>query len=247
MPKKTQFIIGTSGWNYNDWRGIFYPKDLPKNKWLLFYEKSFQVVEINSTFYRFFNDNVFIKWRLLAHNNFKYIVKVPQVITHKKYLLHCTRMIKKFCRLTNLLEDKLALILLQLPPNMPYEIKRLRKAILTFDDPKKIVVEFRDKKWFTPEVKKMLKEIGCVFCATDSPKTTLQNWVISKVGYIRLHGTSEWFNYKYSQKELRGIANFAHDMSKNGAEKIYILFNNDYYAYAIKNAISLNKLLNKKP
>lgn len=241
--KNNSFIIGTSGWNYKEWKGEFYPEGLPQKSWLSFYQKTFKIVEINATFYRLFADSVFEKWRLQAKKDFKYIIKVPRIITHRKYLLNCKRMIKKFCRSVSLLDNKLALVLLQLPPNMPYDVKRLKNAILCFDHPKKVVVEFRNEKWYTDEVREMLQEIGCVFCAADSPKTRLCSWVTSKTAYIRLHGRKKWFDYKYSKNELREIADFAQEIKKKGAKKIYILFNNDYYAYAIKNATDLNKML----
>lgn len=208
-----------------------------------YYQTKFQIVEINATFYRFFKDQVFINWRLKAKKNFKYIIKVNRTITHIKYLKNCKRLIKKFCRSVALLEDKLALILLQLPPKMPYDLERLKKALLSFDDPTKVVVEFRDEKWYTPEVKALLKEIGCIFCAADSPKIKLLNWVTSDIAYIRLHGRKTWFNYNYSTKELTEIAAFVKKLAKNKVKHIYILFNNDYFTYAVKNAAKLEKML----
>lgn len=243
--KKSDYTIGTSGWNYKDWRGIFYPKDLPAKDWLSFYGKSFDIVEINATFYHLFPDEVFLRWKKLAKNNFSYIIKVSRYITHIKRLLHCKRAIKKFCRSAALLENKLSLVLLQLPPNMVYDLKRLEKAITAFNMRGKLVVEFRDEKWFTPEVKKLLIKKRCLFCAADSPKTRLISWVTANAGYIRLHGRKKWFDYKYTHRELKEVAKCAQQMRKNGAKKVYILFNNDYYAYAIQNARSLQSLLKK--
>src|SRR5579872_7068144 len=158
MAKKSnKFLIGTSGWTYPDWKGLFYPKDLPKKSWFDYYQSHFPIVELNATFYRFFSDKAFIHWREQAKDDFKYIIKVNRTITHINYLKNSKRLIRLFCRKAALLEDKLALILLQLPPRMPYDLPLLKKTILSFDDPKKIVVEFRDKKWLTPETKALLK------------------------------------------------------------------------------------------
>ena len=243
---KTQFIIGTSGWNYPDWRGSFYPKGLAQKNWLAFYTTKFPIVEINATFYRLFGANVFKNWHEKAKGKFKYIVKVNRYITHRKYLKNSKTAIKKFCRSTALLKNKQALMLLQLPPSMPYDLERLQKALMSFDNPKKVVVEFRHRKWLTLETKQLLKKMGCVFCAADSPQTELVAWVTAKTAYIRLHGRKKWFDYNYTKTELGEIARFARKLAKQGANKIYILFNNDYYCYAVKNAIYLNSLLNVK-
>lgn len=240
---KTHYFIGTAGWNYPDWRGIFYPKHLPQKKWLAFYQDNFSIVEINATFYRFFKKEIFIKWRLAAEKNFKYIIKVNRNITHIKRLKNCKRLIKQFCQDVALLEDKLALILLQLPPSMPYDINRLKIALLQFDDPTKLVVEFRHKKWLTEETKNLLTSIGCTFCIADSPATKMVSWVTSQKAYIRLHGRTKWFNYKYSYLQLKNIINFAKHLPEQGAKKVYILLNNDYYAYAVQNARYLQKFL----
>lgn len=243
MPSK--IITGTSGWIYREWKGEFYPEDLPQSKWLEYYQTFFDVVEINATFYRLFADTTFLKWKNQAKQHFKYIIKAPRVITHRKLLKNCDSYIKKFSKSIALLEDKLALILLQLSPRMPYDLVRLEKAILAFDDPSRVVVEFRDPKWFTDEVRKLLSKLGCVFCSADSPATEPIDWVTSPIAYIRLHGRKQWYNYKYSAAELKEIIKLLNSMSQQNAKEIYVLFNNDCYAYAIQNALSLKKMLSQ--
>ncbi len=243
ISEKAKFIIGTSGWIYKAWQGYFYPNDLPQKEWLNYYQENFKVVEINSTFYRFFKDDILIGWRKKAKGDFKYIIKVNRIITHVKYLKNCKELIKQFCQSARLLENKLALILLQLPPRMPYDLERLAEALDCFDDPKRVVVEFRNEKWLTEEVRVLLKKKGSIFCAADSPTTPLTAWVTAKTAYIRLHGRKKWFDYKYSRAELKEIASFARNLEKQGAKKIFILFNNDWYAYAVENAKLLQQIL----
>lgn len=241
--QKTEFLVGTSGWNYPDWRGVFYPKELPQKDWLKYYATQFSTVEINATFYRFFKEENYIKWRDAVPTGFRYVLKTPRLITHQKYLYNCEDSIKYFCHLVSLLKSKFALTLLQIPPHMRYDPELLRNAILTFDHPKKVVVEFRHKKWLNPEIKTLLSDIGCVFCSADSPNMKLLDWVTSDIAYIRLHGRKEWFDYNYSKRELNGIAKMAKQMSDNGAKKVYVFFNNDYEAYSVNNALYLQKLL----
>jgi uncharacterized protein YecE (DUF72 family) len=212
---------------------------------LTYYQNYFDVVEINSTFYRSYDDATYLKWKKMAGRNFKFIIKVPRYITHTKRLKNCKPYIEKFCRSVALLKNKLALILLQLPPSLPYDPALLKKALLAFDDPTRVVVEFRNSLWFTDEVKEMLTEIGCIYCAADSPNTKLLSWVTSPIAYIRLHGRTKWFDYRYTLVELKEVVKIIKEMKANGAKTIYILFNNDYYTYAIENAASLRKLINK--
>lgn len=238
----TRFMIGTSGWNYTDWRGVFYPKDCPQRKWLEYYASVFNAIEINATFYRFFPEAIFQKWSNQVPADFRFVVKVHRTISHLHLLKNCDELIIQFSDLASALEKKLGLILLQLSPKMPYELKTLEQALLTFSDPQKVAVEFRDKKWFMPDTKKLLKQIGSVFCAADSPEISLLDWVTSDTAYIRLHGRKEWYDYNYTNKELKEIASLAKHMGKH-AKKVYIFFNNDYYGYAVKNALMLREIL----
>lgn len=238
-----QFLIGTSGWNYADWRGVFYPKDLQQNKWLEYYSSIFKAIEINATFYRFFKESTYENWRDQVPKNFHFVLKAHRTITHNHRLKNCENLITRFSDLAEIFEKKLGLILLQLVPNMTYDIEVLKSALLAFPEPEKIAIEFRNQVWFTSEVKKLLTEIGSVFCCADSPAIQLKNWVTSDIAYIRLHGRKKWYDYNYTKKELEEIAVLAKQMGEK-AKKVYIFFNNDYYAYAVKNALKLCEMLN---
>lgn len=238
----TQFLIGTSGWNYSDWQGVFYPKDLPHDKWLEYYSSIFNAIEINATFYRFFKEETYVKWRDQVPAHFRFVLKVHRTITHNHRLKNCEDLITRFSDLADIFEEKLGLILLQLVPNMSYDLDVLQSALLAFPQPEKIAVEFRNEIWFTADVKKLLESVGAVFCSADSPEIHLKNWVTSDTAYIRLHGRKKWYDYNYSKKELEEIAALAKQMGKK-AKKVYIFFNNDYYAYAVKNALKLREML----
>ncbi len=240
---KAQFLIGTSGWTYPDWERVFYPEDWPKSRWLEYYATRFSTVEVNATFYRTFKDQTYRRWHERVPKNFHYVLKAPRVITHHKHLKGTEEEIKNFWRSAALLEDKLGLILLQLAPSTPYDPERLKQALRTFGDPGKVAVEFRHKKWLTDETRELLNEIGSVFCAVDSPKSKLVDWITSEVAYFRLHGREQWYAYDYSLQELREIAILAKRMEKLGAQKIYIFFNNDFNGYAPRNALTLLEML----
>ena len=141
------------------------------------------------------------------------------------------------------MKEKFGLILLQLPPNTPYDPDRLNEALLSFGDPRRIAVEFRHKKWLTEETKTLLHEIGSIFCNADSPKTELTDWLTSDIAYIRLHGRESWYGYEYSARELKNIVELMQRMVRAGAKQIYVYFNNDLAGFAPKNARRLIELV----
>ncbi|MFQ6103006.1 MAG: DUF72 domain-containing protein [Candidatus Glassbacteria bacterium] len=238
-----RFLVGTSGWSYPSWKGLFYPEDCPQRKWFDYYSDTFMTVEVNATFYRFFKDETYHNWRDRAPGGFRYVLKAPRLITHRKYLIDAEREIKRFWESALLLEDRLGLVLLQLAPSIPYEPGRLKKALLAFDDPTRVAVEFRHKRWLTKETKSLLEEVGAIFCSADSPKSELMEWVTSGVAYIRLHGRKKWYSHDYSDEELRGVAELAKRMADQGAKTVYVFFNNDVGGHAPKNALSLIEML----
>jgi uncharacterized protein YecE (DUF72 family) len=244
--RRAQFFVGTSGWSYPDWQGIFYPDDWPKRRWFEYYAQKFATVEVNATFYRTFKDQTYLKWREQAPQEFRYVLKAPRFITHRKHLKGAEEQIKRFWQSASLLETKLGLILLQLAPHTQYDPERLKNALLTFGDPSKIAVEFRHKKWYTEEIRDLLKEVGAVFCTADSPESELRDWTTSDTAYIRLHGREQWYAYDYSDQELHEIAALAKRLAEPGAKTIYIFFNNDVNGYAPKNALTILDMLEKE-
>jgi uncharacterized protein YecE (DUF72 family) len=239
------YHIGTSGWTYDHWKGRFYPAELAKSKWFTHYCNSFSTVEINATFYRRFQDSVYNKWKGQVGSSFKYVLKAPRIITHRKFLVDAADDIHSFERSASLLDDKLGLILLQLAPRTKYDPGLLRETILSFNNPKRLAVEFRNKAWFTKEVYTLLKETGAVYCNADSPKTSLNDWITSDIAYIRLHGRNKWYSYNYSEKELNEIALLLKEFTLKGARTFYIFFNNDYEGYAPENALMLKEIIKR--
>jgi uncharacterized protein YecE (DUF72 family) len=237
--ERTKFFVGTSGWTYDDWKGRFYPEDLPKSRWFEYYASRFSTVEVNATFYRAFKDETYQKWRERAPEGFGYVLKAPRNITHLKQLVDVEADIAEFCRSAALLGDKLEMILLQVAPGTPYDLERLRRALLAFSDPAKVAVEFRKSRWFTEEVEQLLKEVGATYCNPDSPSQKLTGILTSDRAYLRMHGRKNWYLYNYSDEELKEIAGIASDVAQRGAKRVYIYFNNDYEGHGPANALDL--------
>ncbi|MGE5123926.1 MAG: DUF72 domain-containing protein [Acidobacteriaceae bacterium] len=240
---QTRYFVGTSGWTYEHWKGRFYPADLPQKRWFEYYASQFASVEINATFYRTFTDQTYHNWRLRAPQGFGYVLKAPRLITHRKYLVDVEADIQNFYRSCKLLEEKFELILLQVAPNMAYDLERLHKALQAFPDPTRVAVEFRRRDWLNSDTLSLLKTLGTTICNVDSPRQELRNDLTSRRAYLRLHGRKQWYSYNYSDTELREIGALALQLAKRGAERIYIFFNNDFEGYAPANARFLQDLL----
>jgi uncharacterized protein YecE (DUF72 family) len=235
--------IGTSGWSYDHWRGGFYPERLTKDRWFDFYAERFNCVEVNATFYRRFADSTYLKWRDRAPEDFRYVLKVPQLISHRHRLHDCNDLITGFCRSAQLLGNKLGLLLLQLPPDLPYQPQLLEAALDAFTTASLVAVEFRNEQWLTEESFSLLRKHKANFCNPDHPQHPLSAIVTGDSGYLRLHGRREWYTDNYNRDELIAVAETARKMKLQGAEEVYIFFNNDYAAHAPHNAAELLQLV----
>jgi uncharacterized protein YecE (DUF72 family) len=237
------FLVGTSGWTYDHWRGRFYPQDWPQKRWFDYYAGKFSAVEVNATFYRTFKDQTYQNWRERAPQGFGYVLKTPQLITHRKYLLGVEEDIRTFYHSCSLLEDKFAMILLQIAPSMPYDPARLRRALSAFPDPGRVAVEFRRADWLYQDTLDLLHNLGVTICNVDSPQQKITDYLTSNRAYLRLHGRGNWYAYNYSYDELSEIADLARSLVHQGASRVYIFFNNDYEGYAPANAMTLQSML----
>jgi uncharacterized protein YecE (DUF72 family) len=242
-PKQPIYFIGTSGWTYGHWKGRFYPSDIPQKKWFDYYASLFSSVEINATFYRTFKDETYLNWKQRAPLGFGYVLKVPKLITHLKFLIDVEQEIKAFYRSCALLDDKFEMVLLQVAPNMPNDLKRLQTALAAFPDPTKVAVEFRRPEWYSPETLGVLQEFNATICNVDSPGHKITGHLTSTRAYLRLHGRGHWYAYNYSDLELEEIAWLAQSLVQKGARRVYVYFNNDFEAYAPANALALKRLL----
>jgi uncharacterized protein YecE (DUF72 family) len=247
MTKNSPFyFIGTSGWTYEHWKGHFYPEKLPKRSWFEYYASQFSAVEVNATFYGYFKDQTYLKWREQAPQGFGYVLKAPRLITHRKHLLDVKENIQSFYHSCSLLEEKFEMILLQVSPATPIDLERLHQALLLFPDPTRVAVEFRRSEWLNTDVMDLLNNIGATICNVDSPRQKISDLLTSKRAYLRLHGRKYWYAYNYSADELKVIASLARQLGEKGAERIYIFFNNDFEGYAPANALLLRKFLTEK-
>lgn len=237
-----QFYIGTSGWHYVHWRDRFYPAKLPKAKWLEFYASNFNTVELNNSFYRLPTEAAFTTWRDSSPSDFVYAVKVSRFITHIKRLKNTGDAVEKFINRARILGEKLGPLLYQLPPNMHRNDEVLESFISSLPDGVRHVVEFRHQSWLDEEVFQILRRYNTGFCVFDMPSISCPLIATADFAYIRFHGSSALYSSCYSDEELTGWGNRLADLASK-LKVVYVYFNNDVEAFAIRNAVTLRNYL----
>jgi uncharacterized protein YecE (DUF72 family) len=178
--------IGTSGYNYPEWKGSFYPATLPSAKMLPYYAERFPTVEINYTFYRMPNEKLVGGWAAATPSPFKLTLKAPRRITHDSRLRNCGELVQTFCGVAATLGDKLGTLLFQLPPNAKKDLA-LFDAFLA-DLPPKVpaAFEFRHASWLDDDVYERLAARNLALCVADSEKMSVPVRITADYAYFRL-------------------------------------------------------------
>lgn len=236
--------IGTSGWHYDHWRGRFYPEKLSKTRWLEFYAKHFTTVELNNSFYRLPSENAFANWRDSSPAGFTFATKVSRFITHIKRLKNTQEAMETFLSRAKILEDKLGPLLYQLPPNMHRNDGILEAFVSGLPQGIKHVIEFRHQSWFEEEIFKILRRYNIGFCVFDMPDLDCPVVATADFAYMRFHGSTWLYGSCYSDKELADWVKRLTNLAIN-LKAIYIYFNNDAEAFAVRNALTLRDYLQK--
>jgi uncharacterized protein YecE (DUF72 family) len=237
--------IGCSGWFYWHWRTTFYPSDLPTKKWFDHYASRFTTVELNAPFYSWPTVGTVESWKRQAgRRRFVYTVKVCELITHIKRFTGTKVLIQDFGHIADILGPRMGCFLFQLPPSFHYTAARLKRILRQLDPNRRNVVEFRHSSWWIDEVFRAFRESGVLFCSCSAPRLPEQLVKTADDVYIRFHGTKQWYRHNYSKAEL---ASWTERILACGAKRVWVYFNNDREAYAISNARSLLRGLQRKP
>ncbi len=237
-----RFFIGTSGWSYDHWSGVFYPPELKTAEWLTFYIRCFNSVEINNTFYHLPSANAFKGWKKAAPEKFIYALKASRFITHMKKLKDSQKPLNLFLKRASILGEHLGSVLFQLPPHWKCNPERLSEFIKLLPDKIRFAFEFREQSWFNDEVYDILTKGNHALCIYHMPDFQSPVVVTASFAYIRFHGTDSLYGGRYSKKELSRWADIMKGFIKNGLD-VYAYFNNDAYGYAVMNARELMEIL----
>lgn len=236
--------IGTSGWVYRHWRGVFYPWDLPGGRWLQHYAARFDTVELNSSFYRLPSERAFQKWKEDAPAGFTYAVKASRYITHMKKLGGAGDALSLFLSRSRLLGDRLGPILYQLPPFWRCNTDRLCAFLDLLPQDVRHVFEFRHASWLNDTVFSLLEAHGAALCIVSLPEFPCLLRATAPFVYIRLHGAEAKYSSCYSELELEWWAEQILGFLRDGQD-VYAYFDNDASGYAVQNALRLRELLQR--
>jgi uncharacterized protein YecE (DUF72 family) len=235
--------VGTSGWQYRDWRGVLYPDQVPQRAWLSHYSGSFPTVEVNNAFYRLPARSVFERWHDETPPGFVMAVKVSRYLTHVRRLQEPAEPVARLVDRAAGLGDRLGPYLLQLPPNLQADADRLDACLRAFPRTARVAVEPRHESWWTDEVRSVLERRSAALCWADRrghPIAPL--WVTADWGYVRLHEGTASPRPSYGRTALSTwLDRVASAWPSRGAD-VYVYFNNDPGGAAVRNARTLRRL-----
>ena len=190
--------VGTSGWNYSEWKGSFYPSDLKPAAMLPYYAGRFSTVEVNNTFYRMPTPKVVDGWAGAVPAGFTFVLKAPQRITHFARLKNVDDPVRAFCDVARTLGARLGPLLFQLPPNFKVDAGRLADVLVLLPPDVRAAFEFRNASWFTDEVYTLLRARNAALCVADTDEGATPAVATADWGYLRLRATG------YSDEDLAG-------------------------------------------
>jgi uncharacterized protein YecE (DUF72 family) len=181
-----QTRVGTSGYNYPEWRGSFYPEKFSTTKMLAYYAERFPTVEINYTFYRLPTEKLLAGWAEGTPEHFSFTLKAPRRITHDAKLQRCEDLLQAFCRTSRTLGHKLGVLLFQLPPNFKKDVDVLRAFLELLPEGTRAAFEFRHASWLEADVFDALRTRNIALCVADSEKMSTPVEVTADYAYFRL-------------------------------------------------------------
>ena len=216
--------VGTSGYSYKEWKGSFYPEKIPAAEMLSYYASRLPAVELNNTFYRMPQRSMVESWKTQVPDNFRFSVKAAQRITHFKRLKEAGDETKYMLDTVSALEDRLGVVLFQLPPNMKKDLERLETFLRDLPAQTPAAFEFRHPTWFEDDVIKLLRSQNRALCVSDTDDLPTSH--IDKTadwGYLRLRRVqyseadlAEWLKRIAGQQWKTAFVFFKHEDEGTG-------------------------------
>ena len=241
MKPKREIRIGTSGWSYKHWRGLFYPQGIKATEEFGYYQEFFSTVELNSPFYRLPSKETFVKWKAATADDFQFSVKASRFITHMKKLKDPAESIARFMENVSGLQEKLGPILFQLPPNWKINKERLSEFLEKLPATFRYAFEFRNPSWYSDEIYELLEKHNCAFCIYELAHHLTPLQVTADLIYIRLHGPGDHYQGSYDDETLKVWAKRCIDWQKK--HDVFVYFDNDIGGHAPDNAKRLIEMV----
>ncbi len=244
----SQILLGTSGWSYKEWEGIFYQKG--ETRKLRTYSQVFKTAEIDSTFYRAPSKGTVMGWLKYSPSGFIFTAKLPKNITHEKKLGLKGQVKDDLANFLELMRPlrlggKLACLLIQLPPRFDYNVVGLESFFELLDPRFEYAVEFRNLSWMRDETWDLLKKYKVAYTIVDEPLLPPEVHLTADWAYFRWHGRGQkpWFDYRYDEEELNYWVPKILEVSGK-VKRVVGYFNNHFHGYAAENCLRLLEKLN---
>jgi len=244
-------LVGTSGWQYRDWRHVLYPPGLPERGWLEYYASRYATVENNGTFYRLPAPETFAGWRARTPDGFVMTVKASRYLTHVRRLRDPAEPVERLMRAAAELGDRLGPVLLQLPPNLHASPGALDACLGEFarfpgttaaGGRARVAVEPRHESWWTAETRQVLSRHNAALCWADRlGKPVAPLWRTADWGYLRFHEGAARPWPRYGAQALRDWAARTAEAWPESAD-VFVYFNNDQRAAALYDAAAFAAL-----
>jgi uncharacterized protein YecE (DUF72 family) len=239
--------IGTSGWHYPHWVERFYPAQLHRRDWLAYYARNFRCVEVNNSFYRLPTAANVDHWLAQTPGDFAFTLKASRYITHMKKLHDCAAPLDEFLARARRFGDRLAAILLQLPPQWHVNQQRLAGFLALLPADLHFAIEFRDPSWHTDATYRLLRDHAVGLCQFDLAGSRSPAVLTAGLVYVRLHGPHQAYRGSYAPRQLAAWADRIRVWDREGQD-VYVFFDNDQQACAVHDALALQQQLgNESP
>ena len=239
MSKNAAVYVGTSGWYYDHWEGVLYPPGLAKRKRFGVYAQRYNCVELNVTYYREPPPKTFEGWHRKAPDGFVYVGKAHQEITHKRKLRDAGRSLARFLDSLAPLHEKLAAVLLQLPPSLHRDLPLLDEFLALLPPEPQCCFEFRHPSWECDEAFERLARAGASHVVVSKARYPFAEVHTAPVAYYRLHGPEKLYASPYDEAWLAEMARKLAALAEQGTRS-FTFFNNDAGGHAVRNADTLN-------
>jgi uncharacterized protein YecE (DUF72 family) len=227
--------IGTSGFQYSEWKGSFYPEDLPAAKMLSFYAERFSTTEVNYTFHRIPAPKTIDNWKTQTPEKFRFALKAPQKITHWSKLRDCADTLEYFCKVVSALEDRLGPVLFQLPPTFKKDADVMSSFLRELPGIR-AAFEFRHASWFDDEIFDLLKARNIALCIADTDALATPHKITADYGYLRLRREN------YTTDDVKAWSDFVREQSSTWKDS-FVYFKHEESGIGPKVAKQMLQLL----
>ena len=234
--------IGTSGWQYRDWRGRFYPRRVPVARWLEYYATQFVTVEVNNTFYRLPTEDTFARWAARVPDGFDFALKASRYLTHFKRLHEPEEPVERLMARAAPLLNRTAAVLLQLPLDLECAPADLDRTLRAFGGRVRLAVEPRHDSWWNDEVRAVLEAHSAALCLADrGSRLVTPLWRTADWTYVRFHSGRAQPSSCYG---VRALTTWIERLSHLFGRDVdgYAYFNNDAHGCAVRDAAAFIRL-----